>query len=78
MSILIVHLSWRRIHLALEFGHVCACQCRYIYLVNRVLKNRVCTVGHKSHDPCFHKKHMGAGVMTFVAHCDVGTGAVQR
>ena len=25
---------------------------------------------HKSHDdPCFHKKYMEAGVMTFVAHC---------
>jgi len=30
-----------------------------------------CTVGHKSHDPCFHKKYMVAGVMTFVAHCTV-------
>jgi len=28
-----------------------------------------CTVGHKSHDPCFHKKYMETGVMTFVAHC---------
>ena len=28
-----------------------------------------CTVGHKSHDPWFHKKYMEAGVMTFVAHC---------
>ena len=27
------------------------------------------TVGHKSHDPCFLKKYMEAGVMTFVAHC---------
>jgi len=27
------------------------------------------TVGHKSHDPCFHKKYMVAGVMTFVGHC---------
>jgi len=26
-------------------------------------------LGHKSDDPCFHKKHTGAGVMTFVAHC---------
>ena len=29
----------------------------------------VCTVGHKSHDPCFHKKYMEASVMTFVVHC---------
>ena len=28
-----------------------------------------CTVGQKSHDPCFHKKYMKAGVTTFVAHC---------
>jgi len=28
-----------------------------------------CTVAHKSHDPCFHKKYMEAGVMTFAAHC---------
>jgi len=27
------------------------------------------TVGHKSHDPCFHKKYMEAGVMTLVAYC---------
>ena len=27
------------------------------------------TVGHESHDPCFHKKYTEAGVMTFVAHC---------
>jgi len=27
------------------------------------------TVDHKSHDPCFHKKYLEAGVMTFVAHC---------
>jgi len=27
-----------------------------------------CTVGHKSHDLCFHKKYMEAGVMPFVAH----------
>jgi len=26
-------------------------------------------VGHKSHDPCYRKKYMKAGVMTFVAHC---------
>jgi len=26
-------------------------------------------VGHKSHDPFFHKKYMEAGVMTFVTHC---------
>jgi len=30
---------------------------------------QVCTVAHKSHDPCFHKKYVEAGVMTFVAHC---------
>jgi len=30
------------------------------------------TMGHKSHDPCFHKKCMKAGVMTFVAHCATG------
>ena len=28
-----------------------------------------CTVGHKIHDPCFHKQYMEAGVTTFVAHC---------
>jgi len=28
---------------------------------------QMCTVGHKSHDPCFHKKYMEAGVMTFVS-----------
>jgi len=28
------------------------------------------TVGHKSLDPCFHKKYMEAGVMTFVAYCN--------
>jgi len=28
-----------------------------------------CTMGHKSHDPCSHKKYMEAGVMTFVVHC---------
>jgi len=28
-----------------------------------------CTVGHKNHDPCFHKKYLEAGVMTFVAYC---------
>ena len=27
------------------------------------------TVGHKSHDPCFHEKYMETGVMTFVPHC---------
>jgi len=27
------------------------------------------TASQKSHDPCFHKKHMESGVMTFVAHC---------
>jgi len=32
-----------------------------------------CTVGHKSHDPCFHKQYMEAGVMTFVTHCTVHT-----
>jgi len=33
----------------------------------------LCTVGHISHDPCFHKKYryMEAGVMTFEAHCTV-------
>jgi len=29
---------------------------------------KYCTVGHKSHDPCFHKKYMQAGVMTLVVH----------
>ena len=33
-------------------------------------------VGHKSHDPCFHKKYMVAGVMTFVAHCTLFMGHV--
>ena len=28
-----------------------------------------CTVSHKSHDPCFYKKYIEAGVMNFVAHC---------
>ena len=28
-------------------------------------------MGHKSDDPCVHKKHKQAGVMTFVAHCTV-------
>jgi len=27
------------------------------------------TVGHKSYDPCFHKRYTETGVMTFVAHC---------
>ena len=27
-----------------------------------------CTVGHKNHDPCFHKKYKEAAVMIFVAH----------
>jgi len=31
------------------------------------------TVGHKSHDPCFHVFLMKAGVMTFVDHCTVNT-----
>jgi len=31
-----------------------------------------CTVGHKSDDPCFHKKYTGARVMTFVAYCTLG------
>ena len=35
------------------------------------LSHEDCTVGHKSHDPCFHKKYTEAGVMTFVAHCTV-------
>jgi len=26
-------------------------------------------MSHKSQDPCFHKKYMEAGVMTFKAHC---------
>jgi len=26
------------------------------------------TVGHKSHDPCFRKKYVKVGVMTFVAY----------
>ena len=29
------------------------------------------TVGRKSHDPCFHKKYMEAGVMAFATHCTV-------
>jgi len=33
-----------------------------------VIKMCRSTVGHRSHDPCFHKKYI-AGVMTFVAHC---------
>ena len=31
-----------------------------------------CTLGHKSHDPCFHIFLMEAGVMTFVDHCTLG------
>ena len=31
----------------------------------------LCTVGHRSHDPSFHKKYMEAGVVTFVVHCTV-------
>jgi len=30
-----------------------------------------CTVGHKSHDPCFQVFLMEAEVMTFVGHCTV-------
>jgi len=30
---------------------------------------QLCTVGHKSNDPCFHVILMEAGVMTFDAHC---------
>jgi len=33
---------------------------------------KLCTVGLKSHDPCFHKKYMEEGVMTFVTHCTIG------
>jgi len=29
------------------------------------------TVGHKSNDPCVHKKYMEAVAMNFVAHCAV-------
>jgi len=29
------------------------------------------TVGHKSHDPCFHEKYMEVGVMNFEAHCTI-------
>ena len=36
---------------------------------------KYCTVAHKSHDPCFHKKYMEAGVMTFVTHCTWGAAA---
>ena len=32
------------------------------------------TVGHKSHDPRFHKKYMVAGVMTFVARFTLKQG----
>jgi len=32
-----------------------------------------CTVGHKSHDPCFHKKYIEAGFMTFVAHFTIAS-----
>jgi len=35
------------------------------------LYHESCTVGHKSHDTCFHVFLMEAGVMTFVAHCTV-------
>jgi len=43
-------------------------------LIITPLKWNIGTVGHKSHDPCFHKKYMEAGVMTFVAHCTVFRG----
>jgi len=35
----------------------------------KVIFLRNCTVGHKSHDPCFHVFLMEAGVMTFVVFC---------
>jgi len=34
-----------------------------------VLSKITCTVGHRSRDPCFNKKYMEAGVMTFAANC---------
>jgi len=43
-----------------EFGYV-----KYLALSWRSVR----TVGHKSHDPCFHKKHIEIGVMNFVARC---------
>jgi len=33
------------------------------------VQQKNCTVGHKSHDPCFHVFLIEAGVMTFVTHC---------
>ena len=35
----------------------------------RYFHKRKCTVGHKSHEPCFHVSLMEAGIMTFVTHC---------
>jgi len=36
------------------------------------------SVGHKSHEPCFHNKYVEAEVMTFVAHCTVRTYTSSR
>ena len=38
-----------------------------MYTVKIVFIQNICTVGHKSNDPCFHVFLMEAGVMTF---CD--------
>ena len=39
---------------------------------SRAITLAKCTVAHKSHDaPCFHKKYMEAGVMTFAAYCTI-------
>ena len=36
---------------------------------NDIFSAFYCTVGHKSHDPCFHVFLMEIRVMTFVTHC---------
>jgi len=38
-------------------------------LFSLLFKKDLCTVGRKSHDPCFHVFFMEARVTTFVAHC---------
>ena len=38
-------------------------------LVKGYFTKKAGTVGHKSHDSCFHKKYVEVEVMTFAAHC---------
>jgi len=46
------------------------CYCKYlkfdVFLYCFILL--ASAVGHKRHDPCYHKKYMESGVMTFVTH----------